>query len=171
MLARHLKGATLSKYNTTQEAHGTQTVDHFKLVAADLTAHVLPSKAYVLQKRYMKKFIKKPRDMKIRALVSRVQELNNYLPKFPPPAPETEPGKLPDDELKEIVYISLPSGWQVAMTTQGFDYPNETLQNIIGFCKRYETLEDEPIPRKKRAKESSKLIPKSKKRKVRFESS
>ena len=38
----------------------------------------------MIQKRYMKKFIKKPCDMKIRALVSRIQELNNYLPSFPP---------------------------------------------------------------------------------------
>ena len=106
-LSRHLNGAILSKYYTAQEARGNQTLEHFKLVAAKLMAHVLPSKAYVIQKRYMKKFIKKPRDMKIRALVSRVQELNNYLPSFPPPAPETAPVKLPEDELKEIVYNAL----------------------------------------------------------------
>ena len=170
-LSRHLKGTILSKYNTVQEARGNQTLEHFNLVAADLTAHVFPSKAYVIQKRYMKKFIKKPRDMKIRALVSRIQELNNYLPSFPPSVSETAPTKLPDDELKEIVYNALPSSWQVAMTTQGFDYPNEDIQDIIGFCERYEILEEDPIPRKKRGKESSKSTSKSKKRKIRFESS
>ena len=159
----------MSKYNTTQETHRNQTVDHFKLIAADLTAHVFPIKSYVIQKRYMKKFIKKPRDMKTCALVSRIQELNNYLPSFPPSASETVPAKLPDDKLKEIVYNALPSSWQVAMTTQGFDYPNEDIKDIIGFCERYEILEEEPIPRKKRGKESFKSIIKSKKRKVCFE--
>ena len=171
VLARHLKGATLSKYNTTQEVHGNQTIDHFNLVVADLTAHVFPSKAYTLQKRYLKQCIKKPRDMKIRALVGRVQELNNYLPSFPAPSPDVAPEKLPEDEIKEILYNALPATWQIAMTAQGFDYPNETIQRLMEFCERHETLEEEPIPKKKRAKEASKSILKSKKRKVRFESS
>ena len=55
----------------------------------------------------MEKFIKKPHDMKIRALVSRIQELNNYLPSFPPSVSGTVPTKLPDDKLKEIVYNAL----------------------------------------------------------------
>ena len=100
VLSRHLKGSILSKYNTVAAAHGNQTVDHFELVAADLTAHVFPSKAYVIQKRYMKKFIKKPRNMKIRALVSRIQELNDYLPSLPPSVTGTDPTELPDDEIK-----------------------------------------------------------------------
>ena len=169
VLARHLKGATLSKYNTTQEVHGNQTVDHFKLVVADLTAHVFPSKAYVLQKRYLKQCIKKPRDMKIRALVGRVQEMNNYLPSFPAPSPDVRPEKLPEEEIKEILYNALPARWQVAMTAQGFDYPNESVQRLTEFCERHETLEEEPIPKKKRAKETTKSILKTKKRKVRFE--
>ena len=171
--SRHLKGAILSKYNTVAQARGNQTVEHLKLVMADLTAHVFPSKSYVIQKRYMKKFIKKPRNMKIRALVSRIQELNNYLPSFPPAVAGTNPTKLPDDEIKEIIYNALPSSWQVAMTTQGFDYPSEDIKEIIGFCERYEILEEEPIPKKKKSskKESSKSSSKSKKRKVRFESS
>ena len=78
------------------------------------------------------------------------------------------PTKLPDNKLKEIVYNALPSSWQVAMTTQGFDYPNEDIKDIVGFCERYEILEEEPIPKKKRAKESSKSIIKSKKCKVCF---
>ena len=53
VLSRHLKGSILSKYNTVAAAHGSQTVDHFKLVAADLSAHVFLSKAYIIQKRYM----------------------------------------------------------------------------------------------------------------------
>ena len=173
VLSRHLKGAILSKYNTVAQARGNQTVEHLKLVMADLTAHVFPSKSYVIQKRYMKKFIKKPRNMKIRALVSRIQELNNYLPSFPPAVAGTNPTKLPDDEIKEIIYNALPSSWQVAMTTQGFDYPSEDIKEIIGFCERYEILEEEPIPKKKKSskKESSKSSSKSKKRKVRFESS
>ena len=173
VLSRHLKGSILSKYNTVAQAHGNQTVEHLKLVMADLTAHVFPSKSYVIQKRYMKKFIKKPRNMKIRALVSRIQELNNYLPSFPPAVAGTNPTKLPDDEIKEIIYNALPSSWQVAMTTQGFDYPSEDIKEIIGFCERYEILEEEPIPKKKKSskKESSKSSSKSKKRKVRFESS
>ena len=173
VLSRHLKGAILSKFNTVAEARRTQTVEHLKLIMADLTAHVFPSKSYVIQKRYMKKFIKKPRNMKIRALVSRIQELNNYLPSFPQAVAGTNPTKLPEDEIKEIVYNALPSSWQVAMTTQGFDYPSENIKEIIGFCERYEILEEEPIPKKKKSskKESSKSSSKSKKRKVRFESS
>mgnify|MGYP003344119829 FL=1 len=139
VLARHLKGATLSKYNTTQEVHGNQTIEHFNLVVADLTAHVFPSKAYTLQKRYLKQCIKKPRDMKIRALVGRVQELNNYLPSFPAPSPDVAPEKLPEDEIKEILYNALPATWQIAMTAQGFDYPNETIQRLMEFCERHET--------------------------------
>ena len=59
--------------------------------------------------------------MKIRALVSRIQELNDYLPSFPPSVAGIDPSRLPGDEVKENIYNALPSSWQVAMITQGFD--------------------------------------------------
>ena len=49
----------------------------------DLTTYIFPKHAYREQRRYMRRFLKKPETMHVRTFVSRVQELNNYLLKFP----------------------------------------------------------------------------------------
>ena len=103
--------------------------------------------------------------MKFHALVNRVQELNGYLTKFPPMIAGLAPTTLEEDKIKEVLYNALPS--------QIFDCHNEAISEMVGFCKRYEILEEVPIPKKKLSskKEDTKSFKKSKKRKAHFQSS
>ena len=106
--------------------------------------------------------------MKFRAFVSRVQELNNYLDKFPEEVEGVSPTLLELDEIKDILHHALPQTWQDAMTMQGFNYPSKTIDEMVEFCERYENLEEMVIPKKKKTskKESSSNTKKSKKRKA-----
>jgi hypothetical protein len=48
-----------------------------------LITHIFPVRALRIQKRYMRRYMRKPREMKMRAYRNQVIELNNYLAKFP----------------------------------------------------------------------------------------
>ena len=52
-----------------------------------MTKHTFPAYAFCKQKRYPRRHLVKPRSMKLRRFISRLQELNAYLEEFPP---ETE---------------------------------------------------------------------------------
>ena len=62
--------------------------------------------------------MKKPRSMKMREFRNRVEELNKYLPDFPP----NELGvaeMLDDQEIVDILEFSIPPGWKKTMRVQG----------------------------------------------------
>lgn len=83
----------------------------------------------------MRRFLRKPRDMKARDFVSRVCEINKMLSKFPQGTAES---KLPRDELLDLMEFGMPSSWQKAMILQDFDPVNHTIAEFIGFCERLE---------------------------------
>ena len=66
--------------------------------------HVFPAQAAKLQKRYLRRFVRKPMGMTSRMFVARVQELNNYLPHPPSHVLVGEPiQKLDDDEIIDLL--------------------------------------------------------------------
>ena len=53
-----------------------------------------------------------PRSMKLRSLISKLQELNTYLEEFPPDTEGQETAPLPADEIIDIIYHSIPTMWK-----------------------------------------------------------
>ena len=175
VLRRHLKGTAVTKYGNVAREQGAQTVQNFKIVVKELTKFFFPQHALRIQKRYIRRFIRKPKDMKFRTFVSRVLELNGHLDKFPEEVPNVAPTILENDEIKDILHHACPKSWQDHMTQLGFNFPDKTIEDMIEFCERFENTDDDVIPKKKRStkKESSSSSKKTtrKRKKVTFNSS
>ena len=95
-------------------------------------------KALNTQKGYMKKILRKPKDMRIRDFLARFKELNKYLEEFPPYNANQE---LPEDEIILTLESAIPSKWQQQMVLQGFEVVDKTIQEFIEFCERLEFSE------------------------------
>ena len=167
VLRRHLKGTAVTKYGNVARDTGPQTIQNFKIVVKELTKYFFPQHAVRIQKRYIRRFIRKPKDMKFRAFVNRVLELNGHLDKFPEETTNVTPTILDNDEIKDILHHACPKSWQDQMTTLGFNFPEKTIEDMIEFCERFEQIEDDVIPKKKKSsrKESSSSLSKKTTRK------
>ena len=138
-LARNLlKGDALSAFNTAATTAGNETQANFDTVLNSVTEHIFPARALRVQKRYMRRFLRKPKDMTTRQWISRVTELNNYLESFPPLRAGTAATKLPDDEILEILEFGIPFSWQKQMLLQNFDPIDKSMQEFTNFCDRLE---------------------------------
>ena len=135
---RLLQGDALAAFNRAATTNGTETVEHFDSTIASLKAHVFPRKALTNQKRYMRRFLRKPRDMPVREFIMRLVEINEMLNEFPP---GTAGQKLPSDELMDIAEYAVPSTWQRTMLMHNFDPTIHTPQDFIEFCERIEFAE------------------------------
>jgi len=122
-----------------------------------LSAHIFPVHAYREQKRYMRRFLKKPKDCTVREFFSRVQEINNYLQVFP--SETVDPSTpLPEEELVEALYHAMPNSWRTEMVIQGFNYVHHNCMELLNFCERLETLEPPPEKKKDNKKSSKNLL-------------
>ena len=70
-----LDGDSLMVFNVKLTQIGMETNTHYEQVMDALTEHVFPIKALQSQKRFMRRFLRKPRDMKARDFVSRACEM------------------------------------------------------------------------------------------------
>ena len=122
-----------SQYFTTDDAM-------FVLGVQALTSHIFPQRALRMQKRYMRRYMRKPRDMTMRVYRNRVVELNNYLEWFPTVFNATQ--KIDDDEIVDILEFGTPNKWQSEMVHLGFDSAVATSQELVEFCERLEFDED-----------------------------
>ena len=144
---RLLEGGTLTAFENAAKDETTETNDTLKTVLKKVTASVFPVKSLQKQKRYMRRFFKKPGIMSIKAYVERVIEINEYLPSFPDPSSTLVSTKLPDDELLDLLEFSIPRAWQKQMVLQGFDPIEGTAEEFVRFCERIEATDgahDEP---------------------------
>ena len=100
-----------SKAEFTQQANfiGICNVGNFTTVMATITVHYFPVLAYQDQKRSMYRYLRKPKTMKVRTFTTRLIQLNNYLPYFPPDCARQMVTALPDDEVREILYHTKPN--------------------------------------------------------------
>ena len=135
---RLLQGDSLAAFNRAATQHGTETVAHFEDTLKSLKAHVFPRKALANQKRYMRRFLRKPRDLSVREFTTRLVEINEMLNEFPPGANDQ---KLPDDELMDIAEYAVPATWQRTMLMHNFDPTIHSPQDFIEFCERIEFAE------------------------------
>lgn len=135
---RLLTGDALSAFNSAAATAGNETLDHFKMATRGLISHVFPVRALQLQKQYMRRYLRKPLETKIRNFMSRLVEINSYLTEFPPYAPNQS---LPMDEVLEIATFAVPAKWQKAMNMHGFDATLHSPSEFVEFCERLEFSE------------------------------
>ena len=136
---RLLQGDALAAFDRAAEATGAETVVNFKTVLGELIKHVFPKRAISTQKRYMRRFLRKPREWKTREFAARLVEINELLKQFPPFRDDQQ---LDTDELLEILEFAVPATWQKAMVLQGFDPLEHTVEEFVEFCERLEFSED-----------------------------
>ena len=141
MARRLLRGDALTAFNNAALKHASETGASYNATIKSLTAHVFPLKALQQQKRYMRRFMRKPRELKVQEFVCRVGELNEFLLEFPTATPGAIPTKLPEDEIMDILEFSVPASWQRQMEIMDFNPINETPQAFINFCQRLELHE------------------------------
>ena len=100
----------------------------------------LPYKILQKQKRYMRRFMRKPKDMKVRVYAAHMMKINNdELPQLPPFRHNQEFDK---EELTEIVLYGVPMSWQREMDRQNFDPDLQTYRDLIDFCERMEATDE-----------------------------
>ena len=146
-----------------------RTAVRYNIVMKELTAHVFPVHAYREQKRYMRRFLRKPQEMTTREYFTRVQEINNHLTLFPTESEDEVATAMSQDELVETLYHALPNSWMTNMVLQGLNYAQHSLTELLQTCERFESVE-EPAPEK--PSKDSKSSSSSKKRKqITFENS
>ena len=140
---RLMDGDALSHFENFVTAEGlTQTVNNFNRAMEAVGKHVFPAQAAKLQKRYLRRFVRKPMGMTSRMFVARVQdELNNYLPHFPSQVPGEPIQKLDDDEIIDLMEFGVPRSWQKKMEEHNFDSTNTTIGEFLAFCERMERIE------------------------------
>lgn len=140
-MKRLLKGDALATFEAAEAEAGTQTTEHFEVCVKELTKHVFPARAAQLQKRFMRRYMRKPREVSIREYVARVVELNSYLVFFPDPTENTPATSLPDDELLDILEWGIPNSWQKQLIIQNLDPLEMSIKEFIDFGERQERAE------------------------------
>ena len=102
---------------------------------------IAPHKALEKQKRYLRRYCRKPKDMKIRVFVNHLARINyQELIHLPPAFNHTQ--SLNVDELNDIIVNSIPRKWTREMDKQDFDPAEKTLNEVIAFCERMEASEE-----------------------------
>ena len=138
MMQNLVIGESLILFEQKAQERGAETNAIYKLLMKDLISHFFPPKALQRQKRYLRRGMYKPRVTKIRYLISHIDNIFEYLKKFPP----FRAGKrLPEDDILKLVEFSPPKQWEKELIIQGFDSATQVLAEIVNFCERLETAE------------------------------
>jgi hypothetical protein len=135
-----LKGDALATFNNAAVVTGAETNPNFELCLRELAKNVFPKRALRIQKRYMRRYMRKPREMKMREYRNRVIELNGYLERFPNSFNAAQ--KLEEEEITDILEFGTPKTWQKELVKQGMDSTEMTTHEMVEFCERLEFIED-----------------------------
>ena len=123
-------------------------VDHYRANAhldralQVVLLNLMPSKVLPKVKRQMRREMRKPLDMKVRAYAQHLVRLNQSdLPNLPP---FHQNQALTQDELLDILLFGTPRSWQNEMDRQGFDPIEKGFYPTVDFMENMEGLEDKP---------------------------
>ena len=100
---------------------------------------LVPHKALQRQKRCMRRYWRKPKDMAVKQYVSNILHINEVeIPLLPPFLVDQG---LSEDELMDMILFGCPASWTKEMDKQGIDPENITLMNCVSFFERLEESE------------------------------
>ena len=118
----------------------SHTVANIDTALKAMTKRIFSTYTNREQKRYLRRYLKKPTDMKARKFVTRVVELTSLFVHFP-----SETGDncecLQDDEVKVIIYHSLPRSLRKQIILKGFDYVEHTIDSGVIFLEERQYLD------------------------------
>ena len=136
-MERVLKGDVKLKVSQQENLVGSCTVTNFNIVIATMTVHNFPALAYQDQKRPLRRYLWKPKEMKVITFTTRFIQLNNNLPSFPPDHVRQMITSNPDEDIKEILYHGIPNLCRKKLTEQGYNYlnpcPRNRLKSLLSF--------------------------------------
>jgi hypothetical protein len=147
MTRRLLEGDALAAFNAAAAMHGNETNDNFLACMRDVTTHIFPARALQMQKRFMRRFLRKPAGTKTREFVARVNEINEFIREFPTVNGEAAT-PLPEDEILDLLEFGVPNSWQKQFLMHQFDPQAHTVMEFVEFCERIEATEDPTDGRK-----------------------
>jgi hypothetical protein len=138
---RMLEGDALATFNSALNRN-TETVHDFTRSMNGLKEHIFPKRAIQVQKRWMRRYLRKPKDKTIREYVARVREINAWFPTYPIINGDVNQAVgLNEDELLDLLENGIPSSWRKEMLKQGFDITEKSIQEFVEFCERLEICE------------------------------
>jgi hypothetical protein len=172
---RLLDGDALATFNNAL-GEQNQTVAIFEKCMDAVRDQIFPARAVLLQKRYMRRYLRKKRECSTKEFVARLSEMNSYLPLFPPIEDGgAAPSKLEDDEILDLLEFGVPNSWQRNMILQDFDPLRNSIKDFVSFCERLEQVEvhegnGNQAPKKKKSEKSSQRPSEKRKKRGREES-
>ena len=164
-LARRIfLGEALTAFEEAVRQNVEENNENFVHCLQHVVEHIFPARALISQKRYMRRFMRKPKEMSIRNFMARLTEINAYLNRFPP---FQENQELPLDEIMDIAEFAVPARWQRTMVVQDFDCITHTPMEFVKFCEKLEMTDESTEDMEKSLKQkSSSLIVKTQKHKI-----
>ena len=136
-----LQGGALASFENSLEGVN-ETNDTFRRAMHAVKAHVFPKNAAALQRRWLRRNVRKPATMTSREFIARLEEINAYIPLFPMGPEENAHTKLEEEEIVDIVEHGIPRSWQNHWIATGGHNPEErTLAKITELCENMEAVE------------------------------
>ena len=105
---RFLRGQALGLFNTQADTQPQVNNANYNQIMTHVNNSMFTQKAYITQTRWMRRYLKKPCDMKTCHYITRVQELNSYLTEFDAPT-NNQADSLDDDEIMDILEYGMPA--------------------------------------------------------------
>ena len=143
-----LETDTTAGNTTASDAIRAHGVDHYRanghldIALGVVLVNLMPVRVLPKVKRQMRREMRKPPDMKVRAYCQHLVQLNqNDLPNLPPFCTGQA---LTMDELLDILLCGTPRSWQNEMDRQGFDPIEKGFYPTMEFMENIEGLEEKP---------------------------
>jgi hypothetical protein len=139
-----LRGESLTVFNASMQelenptdAQGnrtnvTVTADMVGLALGMVAETVFPHRALMTQKVWMRRAMKKPKELSFRKTAAAVGRLNNSLPLFPN---GSDADKFSDAEVVELLEWSIPQTWRTKFDLDGYVPTEGTKAQLITACE------------------------------------
>ena len=130
--AKEAAGRAVPKSDVTEQ-------DILKGVQA-IVSYMTPYKGLEKQLRWMRRYCRKPYDMKIRTFVNHIKRINDQELAILPPFKASN--QLSDSDIIDIITNGLPRRWLKEMDRMDFDPMDKSIKELVDFCQRMESSEE-----------------------------
>ena len=105
----------------------------------------------------MRRFLKKPLDMKGKDFVEQVITMNKLLNPFPDASPTVPAAKIPNNNnITDILESEISITWQHHLVLQGFNPMDGTIAELVNFFKKVKSTKELPVVKKSSHKKTRK---------------
>jgi hypothetical protein len=139
--------------NVTNDDGTTDTIEVTEEIVEEglnaVAKTTFPHRALETQKLWMRRGMKKPKELSFRKTAAAVGRLNNCLPLFPG---GSESDKFTTTEIVELLEWSIPKAWRTKFDLDGYVPTNHAKDRLIAECKAIERNSPKLTPSDKPAK-------------------